>query len=364
MSLRKVGKVWIYRCKVNGRTWSRTTEETDKRKAVAKIPHLDTLAQLHREQPVKSVKLSRAMVAEVARVEVDVSQASALRTHHCLKNFLKWLGGRDIELSKIDTDMLERFQRERLKKASVNTVNRELYAICAMLRENKYRVDKPKFKKGRKTEQRDFTDEELRKFFEACDEEQCTLFSFLLATGARPAEVIPSVRSTHIALLKKEIDMEAGSVLIRTAKLKPNQKASTRVIKIGKELMERLVEHGKQTKGPHVFQVNQSLAKLFDRILVRAKIPKKDELKKKLTAHSFRHTYASMMARRVSYNPHILKEILGHHQLTTTDRYIHARSNAEVVDVTEFFRNQQNEEQGVGVKGGGQNEKEPAATGS
>jgi integrase len=239
MSLRKVGKIWVYRCKVNGRTWSRTTEEADKRKALAKIPHLENLAQLHREQPVKSVKLSRAIVAEVQRVESDVSPASALRVHHCLKNFLKWLG-QDIELSKIDTDLVERFQRERLKKASVNTVNRELYAICAMLRENKYRVDKPKFKPGRKTEQRDFNEEELRMFFEACDQEQGTLFSFLLATGARPAEVIPSVRSTHIALLKKEIDLEAGTVTIRSAKLKPNQKASTRVIKIGKELMDRL----------------------------------------------------------------------------------------------------------------------------
>ena len=336
MSLRKVGNVWIYRCKVNGKTWSRSTGETDKRKAVAKIPQLETLAQLHREQPVKLVKLSRAIVAEVERIEVDVSKASALRIHYCLKSFLKWLG-RDTELSKIDTDLLERYQRDRLREASVSTVNRELYAICSMLQQNKFRVDKPKFKPGRKAEQRDFTEQELKQFFKVCDEEQKILFSLLLATGARPAEVIPSTRSTHVALLKKEIDPEACTVTIRSAKMKPNQKPTTRVIEISKDLMGRLVDQVNRTKGAHVFQVNQSLCKLFDRLLKRAKITKKDELSRKLTAHSFRHTYASMMARRVSYNPHILKEILGHHQLTTTDRYIHARSTANVVDVTEFL---------------------------
>jgi integrase len=87
-------------------------------------------------------------------------------------------------------------------------------------------------------------------------------------------------------------------------------------------------------------------------------------LGKKLTAHSFRHTYASIMAKRSSYNPHVLKEILGHHQLTTTDRYIHARSTAEVVDVMEFLPSPQDDQNKLGVRDGGQKEKEPAATGS
>src|SRR5256885_109862 len=120
MSLRKVGNVWIYRCKVNGKTWARSTGETDKRKAFAKISQLDTLAQLHREQPAKSVKFSRAIVAEVARIEVDVSPRQALRNHLCFKNFLKWLG-QDIELAKINTDLMERYQRDRLRKAAAST---------------------------------------------------------------------------------------------------------------------------------------------------------------------------------------------------------------------------------------------------
>jgi integrase len=199
-------------------------------------------------------------------------------------------------------------------------------------------------------------EEELKRFFGACDENQKTLFSFLPATGARPAEVIPSVRSSHVAVLKKEIDPDACTVTIRSAKMKPSQRPTTRVITIPRDLMERVMAQIRQTSGPHVFEVNQSLAKLFDRILVRAKIDKKDELGRKLTAHSFRHTYASIMARRVAYNPHVLKEILGHHQLSTTDRYVHGRSTAEVVDVAEFLNPVDAAADKLGVGDGGKKE--------
>lgn len=220
----------------------------------------------------------------------------------------------------------------------MSTVNRELYAVLGMLRENKIRIDKPKFKPGKKTEQRDFTEEEVKRFIAVCDDDQKTLFLFLLATGARPAEVLPSSRSTHVALLKSELNSEACKVSIRTAKLKPGQKAPRiRVIPIPKELMLRVTDLAKRTDGKQVFAMNQSLSKLFDRILERAGIAKIDDLGRKLTAHSFRHTYASMMARRLSDNPFALKAILGHCQISTTDRYVHARGKAEVVEVAQFL---------------------------
>ena len=61
----------------------------------------------------------------------------------------------------------------------------------------------------------------------------------------------------------------------------------------------------------------------FDLILEKAGIPKVDELSRKLTAHSFRHTYATMMAEKTGHNPFLLKEALGHQQLSTTERYCH-----------------------------------------
>ena len=355
MSLRKKGNVWIYRCKVNGTTWERSTHETDKRKAVAKIPEFEALAQLHREQPVKSVKFSQAIVPEIARIEIEVSKQQAVRSSVSLRNFLRWLG-RDIDLNKINTDLLAQYQRTRLQKAAGETVKRELHAVCALLRQNKIRIEAPKRIPGRKTEQRDFTEDELVRFFAACDESQKVLFSFLLATGARPAEVIPSVRSTHIALLKKELDPEACVVMIRSAKLQAHQRDIPREIHIPRNLMEQVLDLARRNPGPHVFQPNPGQCLVFDEILKQAGIPKKDELGRKLTAHSFRHTYASMMAKRVSYNPHVLKEILGHRQLSTTDRYVHARgSAAEMIDVAQFLPPSVQTAEGVGVSPGGKN---------
>lgn len=45
-----------------------------------------------------------------------------------------------------------------------------------------------------------------------------------------------------------------------------------------------------------------------------------------MTAHSFRHTYATIMAEAVGHNPFTLKELLGHQQLSMTERYCHAKA--------------------------------------
>jgi integrase len=326
-------EVWTYPCQVNGRKWSRSTGETDKRMAQAKVPELEALAELHRGRPEQSLKFSKAMVAEVNRLEIDVSARCAERVHYALKRFMEWLG-RDIQLEKIDTHLLEQYQRSRLQKVAVATVNRELYGVINLLRQHGFLVRKPGHKPGKKTEQRAFTKEELQRFFGACtDETHKTLFLLLLTTGARPAEVIPSERSSHVALLKKEVNLAESTVTIRTAKMKLGQRCRERIIRIPEILTERLDRRMQQTPGLHVFPANGSLAKLFDRIIERAKIPKKDELGRKVTAHSFRHTYATLQAQAVAFNPFLLKEIMGHCQISTTDRYCHPHSEALVIDV-------------------------------
>jgi len=60
------------------------------------------------------------------------------------------------------------------------------------------------------------------------------------------------------------------------------------------------VAFSRNTDGPFVFpERNSSLKNTFDRILKRAGIEKLDVLGRKVTAHSFRHTYATLMAQSV-----------------------------------------------------------------
>ena len=98
---RKPGsRVWFYQCKIDGKTWSRSTGQTDKRKAFGEIPRLANLAELRRKQPRESLKLSNAIVREVDRVEEDVSANQAVRVSYGLMKFLGFAD--DLFLEEID----------------------------------------------------------------------------------------------------------------------------------------------------------------------------------------------------------------------------------------------------------------------
>ena len=50
-----------------------------------------------------------------------------------------------------------------------------------------------------------------------------------------------------------------------------------------------------------------------------------EEIAQTVSAQSrFRHTYATLMAQAVGMNPFILKAVLGHEQISTTDRCCHS----------------------------------------
>lgn len=131
--------------------------------------------------------------------------------------------------------------------------------------------------------------------------------------------------------------MENNLIKLRGAKQKVGQKQVVRMIKIPDDLMEELVAHARTIEGPFLFpRRNSSLKNTFDRILKQAGIEKIDVLGQKLTAHSFRHTYATLMAQAVGNNPFILKQALGHSQITTTDRYCHVQAPEFVIEVAAY----------------------------
>lgn len=59
--------------------------------------------------------LAQAIVQEVAKIKEEVSDSQATRVSHGLMMFRKWTG-KDIALEKIDTALLDKYQRHRLKK--------------------------------------------------------------------------------------------------------------------------------------------------------------------------------------------------------------------------------------------------------
>lgn len=342
-------KVWIFKTKVNGKTWERSTGERDRRKAEARVPELKRLARLHRERPEGSLRLSSAIIREVTRLEGDVSAQQALRVSTSLEGFLGWAG--DQPLDKINTAMVERYQRRRLKKVARSTVDKDVCYILRLLRENGFEVRRPSSKTGSQTEVRPFTDDELKRFFAHCEGEQRVLFMLMLATGARPTELIPSNRSNHVALVKDDLDPEKNRVRIRSSKNRRGREGPVRWLQVPDEMMEMVVDLARRKKGPQVFSPNQSFCQLFDRILTRAEIEKIDVLGHKLIAHSFRHSFATKMAEAVGHNPFVVKQMLGHTQITTTDRYCHPTAPALVIDVSAFVTSDSSQARG-GTSGG------------
>lgn len=344
--------LWYFRAKVNGSqvTWS--TGEKNKRKAEAKLPELEGRARFAREQSSsisqgKLPTLAAAIEAEVRRLETDVSKAQSARVDQAFGNFLEWLGDKHPALDKIDTELLENYQRARLKmkgkkKCGAETVKHELCYITRMLRNNKLIVAKPAAIPGGKTKVRTFTQEEQDKFINACEPEYKALFMTANAVGARPAELVPTLRkgdikSKHTPLLKSEVDLKNLRIIIRPSKVREGQEVKVRSVPIDKPLAELLRQQMADTPGPHVFKPCWSLCQQFDRILKKAGIPKYDHLGRKLVAHSFRHTFATRNRKQVR-DVFELMEALGHTQLTTTQGYLEVEVPEDLkMDNSRFF---------------------------
>lgn len=323
MTLIKRNKVWHYQTKINGKTFRRSTGATDRRHAQKVAKQFETEVQLRRKQPEDWLKLSQAMDREVERIEEDISSGQAKRALASFAAFLKWLG-RDPDLSEINHDLLEEYQRHRLNRVSRNTVHKDLNFLLRLLHENDYFVPKPKAKRGRETEVRAFTPNELVAIFENVTDHWRPLYATLLVTGARPAELLPSNRSQHKPLLKTEVDFKKGLIQVRQAKGRCGKRPRSRPpIPVPKDVLDLLKEQIARTPEdyPFVFTPNNNCARAFDATLKRAGIEKVDPVGRKLVLHSFRHSYATLMAEQVQNNPHFLKSVLGHTKITTTDRY-------------------------------------------
>lgn len=78
----------------------------------------------------------------------------------------------------------------------------------------------------------------------------------------------------------------------------------------------------------------------FDLVIKKAGIPKKDALGQKVTAHSFRHTYATVMAEAIGHNAFLLKEILGHKRLSTTEGYCHPTAPMMPIELPKKLKGQ------------------------
>lgn len=337
--------IYQYKAWIKGRgQWKRSTGTRNHQKAVAVARNLYQRAALLSDTRNDSLDFDTTSAREVLRLEREVSKGQAERAAWAFQAFATWAPS-GLTLDRIDRAMLERYAKHRAKGAkgrSRSTIRKELQFLRRLLRQNALDVDLPEMPQAAgERPGRPFSRDELKAFFEASAEHPeyqpgryTPLWLLLLATGARPAEIVPSRRSGHVALLKREVDVEAGAVLIRGAKRRARARVKQTRVPVAPEILELCMAQA-PTGSPHVFE-EIDVGHVFARLARHAGLKQTDELGEGLTAHSFRHTYATALVERGATAP-ILQAALRHADLRMAARYTERAAPAmDVVDLAEF----------------------------
>jgi integrase len=343
---RKGSQNWIAYTKIKGKTFNRSTGTPDRQEAQRYHDGLfKRLVQLLRQSPENSLELTCAIVREVDRVEREVSTREAQRVGGALSNFARW-AGRDVTLDQVTTETLNDYQYYRKKQTigprqrpiSQRTIRLEINYVLRLLRLNGFPVDRPRPVRAVCTPNRSFSPAELERFFAECPSEWRTLFLTLYATGARPAELVPSRFSSHTPLLQDEVDAEDGFIILRSAKRHPSAPVPIRRTPVVRELCLRILDQAPSDSDFAFRAPGIGLNHLFDRILEKAGIPKLNALGQKLTAHSFRHTFATIFHQHVQGDLSLLRRAMGHTQISTTMIYDHyTGEGAPVIDIAPYL---------------------------
>lgn len=181
------------------------------------------------------------------------------------------------------------------------------------------------------------TPEELNRFINKAPEQWRTMWMFFFVTGARPSEVL-GARWQDIDFVKKQFNVTQSLVEMKgRKKFDPlKNEASKRTIPLEDQIINLLKAHKKEQNilrlkvgadwedndliftnlrgGPRGFS---TLNKVITHIKSQA------DISKKITPHSFRHTFATLNLN-AGVNLKIVSQLLGHASIkTTADIYLH-----------------------------------------
>jgi len=140
---------------------------------------------------------------------------------------------------------------------------------------------------------------------------------FSLQTGARAGEVF--------SLTWGDIDLFQGTALLRDTKSNKNRPLFL-TDEVKTMLARRQTIEAKSTdlvfpdkNGNKIVQISDSFNRAIDKLMLNEGITDRRD---KVTFHSLRHTYASMLVQ-AGVDIYHVKELLGHSSIALTERYSH-----------------------------------------
>ncbi len=251
--------------------------------------------------------------------ETNKAPASRRRDGQALRNFLEVTGF--TKLNDVTPRGVEKFKHDRLKKASKRTVNLEVTMAKAMfnkLVELEVIPDNPikavKKIRGPESKTLEFlTRAEIEVLLPALTPAYYPLIYTFLKTGLRKSELV--------YLEWSDIDLEKLQIRVVNKKAHPTKSYKPRYIPIDRKL-EEVLRSLKRTKSPYVFMTRRDTLRTNNIITNLKRAARLAGIKKNVTVHMLRHTYASHLVM-AGVDLATVKELLGHSVITTTMRYAH-----------------------------------------
>jgi integrase/recombinase XerD len=292
--------------------------EKAKRELLAKheLGLFDDQRQVNPTQNHKSEALQDVVEDYLAEYGLTHAPRSLQAITAALNEFVSFVGNKTLNLV-VRLDVLK-FGEHCKRKGSERTANNKFLRVHQFLKAKGVNIvsgkDAPRYDEAVPEV---FTDEELEKFFDACDETEHLLFSFLLQSMMRDKE--------FQVLEYTDIDYINGTVTVRS-KEKYGFKTKTRrdrVISISDDLVKRVTvkrvrdidQHGlifpARSGGP-----NKKLLRLCKTIAKRAGLDP-DEF----WLHKFRATGATKTLQ-AGFDVATVQRQLGHSDIASTMRYL------------------------------------------
>ena len=234
------------------------------------------------------------------------SRTTVRNVQYLLKSFMSKY---ELPDKKSITDYL--FEADVSKNTKI-TRSYILLAFAKFLKEQmgiKLKTGVPKLKKSRKLPVY-LTKAELGRLLNAMrgNIRDFTITAFAVQTGIRINELVN--------LKMKNIDLQERTVRIK------GKGDKERIIPLSKDMVKILSRYLKGRQDGYLFEIKGHKISVSTIQKMIKKYAKKAHLKKNVSPHKLRHTFATL-ALEAGVNPFTLKDLLGHSSLSTTLIYTH-----------------------------------------
>ncbi len=263
--------------------------------------------------------LSDLIKEYLAFSRTNKAPASYQRDEVALRNFVSVTGYK--KLSDLTPRSIEKYKQTRLETMSKRTVNLEITMLKAMLNkmvelgaipENP--IKSVKKIRGPESKTLEFlTREEIDLLLPALSPAYYPVIYTFLKTGLRKNELV--------YLEWADIDFDKMLIRVVNKKAHPTKSYKPRYIPMDKKLAE-LLKSIKRTKSSYVFVTGRETLRKNNLITNLKRAAKKAGIRKNVTVHMLRHTYASHLVMAGVDLPTV-KTLLGHADIHTTMRYAH-----------------------------------------